>query len=158
VADATDTPALSAIAGTELRYDVVRYGRVSSIEEAASARSVPVSAVVKSIVVRRGDDDYVLVLVPGDRVLDWPKLRGLLGVSRLSLPDPEEAKAATGYERGTITPFGMSRSWPVIADAVVADFDLASIGGGSHGVAINVTGADLVAATGATVADVTKPR
>ena len=48
----------------------------------------------------------MFVLVPGDRVIAWPKLRALLGVTRLSMPDADAAKAATGYERGTITPDG----------------------------------------------------
>ena len=43
---------------------------------------------VKTIVVRRGEGDYLFVLVPGDRVISWPKLRALLGVSRLSMPPP----------------------------------------------------------------------
>ncbi len=67
--------------------------------------------------IRRAADDYVFVLVPGGRQIDWPKLRAHLGVKRLSLPDADEARAATGYERGTITPFGASHAWPVIADA-----------------------------------------
>jgi Aminoacyl-tRNA editing domain len=45
--------------------------------------------VVKTLVVRCGEDDFLFVLVPGDRVVSWPKLRALLGVSRLSLPDAE---------------------------------------------------------------------
>ncbi|HEV2951275.1 MAG TPA: YbaK/EbsC family protein, partial [Actinomycetota bacterium] len=43
------------------------------------------------MVVRRGAGDYMLVLVPAGRQIDWPLLRAHLGVSRLSLPDPEEA-------------------------------------------------------------------
>ena len=49
------------------------------------------------------DDDYLFVLVPGIATISWPKLRALLGVSRLSMPDAATALAATGYERGTIT-------------------------------------------------------
>ena len=105
--------------------------------------------------IRRGADDYVFVLVPGGRQIDWPKLRTHLGVSRLSLPDAEEAKTATGYERGTITPFGSSKAWPVIADARIAAIERVAIGGGGHGVNLHVAGADLVGLLGAEVADVT---
>ena len=66
---------------------------------------------------RRGDDDFLFVLVPGDdRESSWPKLRSLLGVSRLSMPDAAVARDVTGYERGTITPLGPLRPWPVIPD------------------------------------------
>jgi Cys-tRNA(Pro)/Cys-tRNA(Cys) deacylase len=112
---------------------------------------------VRTIVVRRGAGDYVFVLVPGGRQIDWPKLRAHLGVSRLSLPDAEEAKAATGYERGTITPFGATTAWPVIADATVATSERVAIGGGAHGVNLHLSSADLLAAVGAEVVDVTRP-
>ncbi|MGB1079647.1 MAG: aminoacyl-tRNA deacylase, partial [Candidatus Nanopelagicales bacterium] len=85
--------------GVEFRE--IQYGKVSSVEEAAAARGVSVAAVVKSLLVRRGDDDHLLVLVPGDRSISWPKLRAVLGVSRLSMPDATTALAVTGYERGT---------------------------------------------------------
>jgi prolyl-tRNA editing enzyme YbaK/EbsC (Cys-tRNA(Pro) deacylase) len=78
-------------------------------------------------------------------------------VKRLSLPDADEARDATGYERGTITPFGSTDAWPVVADAVIRDLDRVAIGGGGHGVNLHVRGADLVEYLGADVADVTKP-
>ena len=93
-------------------------------------------------------------LVPGDAEIAWPKLRALLGVSRLSLPDAATARKVTGYERGTITPFGASRAWPVIADASVTGRRV-SIGGGAHGVAIAVDADAMLAALDATVADIT---
>ena len=106
--------------------------------------------------IRRGADDYVFVLVPGGRQIDWPKLRAHLGVSRLSLPDAEEAKAATGYERGAITPFGSSNAWPVIADASIPAWDRIAIGGGGHGVNLHLSARDLVERLGADVVDVTR--
>ena len=81
-----------------------------------------------------------------------------LGTRRLSLPDAEEAREATGYERGAITPFGASHVWPVIADATVGDGDaLIAIGGGAHGVNLHLRAADLLKATGAELVDVTEP-
>jgi prolyl-tRNA editing enzyme YbaK/EbsC (Cys-tRNA(Pro) deacylase) len=97
------------------------------------------------------------VLVPGGRQIDWPKLRAHLGVSRVSLPDQAEALEATGYERGAITPFGSTRPWPVVADDVVPGRARVAIGGGARGVNLHVSGADLVATLGASVAGVTRP-
>ena len=138
-------------------HQVVRHERVGSLEEAAALRGVETSAIIKTIVVRRGEDDHLFVLVPGNRVIAWPKLRGLLGARRLSTPDAEDALAITGYAQGTITPFGASRSWPVIADERIAHGTV-SIGGGAPGVAITIDGAILVTVLGATVADVTEER
>src|SRR6476619_6264567 len=111
--------ALAALEASGIAYRVVRHGPVRSLEEAAAARGIEPRALLKSIVVRRADDDFLFVLVPGDREISWPKLRALLGVNRISMPDADSALAATGYERGTITPFGSSRPWPVVVDRSV---------------------------------------
>lgn len=152
-----DTPATRALSGTDLVYDAVRTERPSSAEESAALQGIALEQLLRSIVVRRGAHDYVFVLVPGGRQIDWPKLRAHLGVSRLSLPGAEEAKEATGYERGAITPFGSTTSWPVIADASVVAVERVAIGGGARGVNLHLASADLVRATSAAVVDVTKP-
>ncbi|HEX9034122.1 MAG TPA: YbaK/EbsC family protein, partial [Streptosporangiaceae bacterium] len=69
------TPALRAADDAGLGYRVIRHGPVRSLAEAAQARGVTPADVVKTLVVRRGDDDFVFVLVPGDRTISWPKLR-----------------------------------------------------------------------------------
>jgi Cys-tRNA(Pro) deacylase len=146
---------VAALDAAGLTYRVVQHGPVSSLAEAAQARGVEPADVIKTLVVRRGDDDYLFVLVPGDRAISWPKLRALLGVSRLSMPDAAAAKEATGYERGTITPFGSVRPWPVIADERMAGRTV-TLGGGAHGVAVLVAADAVVPALHAILADVTE--
>lgn len=145
--------ALAAVEATGIPYVVTRHGRVSSLEEAAAQRGVRPHDIVKTLVVRRGEDDFLLVLVPGDRRFSWVKLRALLGTNRLSMPDADGAFAATGYVRGTITPFGSSTAWPVVADLSVRGRQV-SLGAGAHGVAVTVSGDDLVRVLDAQVADV----
>jgi Cys-tRNA(Pro) deacylase len=148
--------ALAAVTAAGLEHRVVRHGRVGSLAEAAKARGVDERDVIKTIVVRRADEDFLFVLVPGDRTISWPKLRTLLGVSRLSMPDADTARTATGYERGTITPFGSTHAWPVVADERVRGREI-SLGAGGHGVAVIVGADDAITALGAVVADVTDP-
>ncbi len=78
-------------------------------------------------------------------------------MTRLSLPDAEEARAVTGYPRGAITPFGSTNPWPVIVDVSAMDRPRVAIGGGAHGVNVHLRPPALVAALGAVVADVTDP-
>ncbi len=147
--------AVGALEAAGIAYTITRHGPVSSLEEAARARGVEPRSIVKTLVVRRADDDYLFVLVPGDRQISWPKLRSLLGVSRLSMPHQDTAREVTGYERGTITPFGSTHPWPVIADAGVTG--TVSIGAGAHGIAATVDAHAMIEVLGAQVADVTEP-
>lgn len=135
---------------------MIRHGPVRSLAEAAEARGVEPADVVKTLVVRRGDDDFLFVLVPGDRQISWPKLRALLGVSRMSMPDAATARDVTGYERGTITPFGATRAWPVVADERVRGRRI-TLGGGAHGVAVALDADAALTVLGATVADASEP-
>jgi Cys-tRNA(Pro)/Cys-tRNA(Cys) deacylase len=153
---ARDTPAIRAARELGLPHEVRVIERARSVEEAAERLGVDPDHLLKTLVVRRGEDDHLLVLVPGPRQLDWAKLRAHLGVSRLSLPDAEAARAATGYERGTITPLGTSRPWPVIADASIAGAGTVTIGGGAHGVSLAVDADELLDAVEADVVDVTR--
>jgi Cys-tRNA(Pro)/Cys-tRNA(Cys) deacylase len=152
-----DTPALRAIAALGVVHRVVRSEAAGSAEEAAAIQGIEPGALIRTIVVRRGEEDYLFVLVPAGRRFDWPKLRAHVGVSRMSLPDAEEARRVTGYERYTITPFGSSRAWPVIADQSLAGRDVVSIGGGARGVNLHLSAADLFAAMHADVVDVSQP-
>jgi Cys-tRNA(Pro)/Cys-tRNA(Cys) deacylase len=154
VSDNTER-ATAAADALGLKHTVTRHGPVRSLAEAAAARGVEPRHIVKTMVVRLNDDDHRFVLVPGDRQIAWPKLRALLGVNRISMPSAETAYDVTGYVRGTITPLGSTSPLPVVADASI-DGPI-SIGGGAHGVAITVDAGELLAALGATVADVTEP-
>lgn len=152
-----DTPGLRALEGSGIAFDVVRTERPGSAEESAALQGIEVGQLLRTIVVRRGTDDYLFVLVPGGRQIDWPKLRAHLGVSRLSLPDVDEARRATGYERGAITPFGASTAWPVVADASIGSLGKVAIGGGARGVNVHLDANELLTKLLADVADVTRP-
>ena len=148
-------PAATAAAALGIGHRLLRHGPVTSVAEAAAAQGVEVRDLVKTLVVRRAADDYVLVLVPGDRSISWPRLRALLGANRLSMPDAATAREATGYERGTITPFGAARPWPVIADERTRGRTI-TLGAGERGVGLQVDADEAVAALGGTFADVTE--
>ncbi|HEX5018180.1 MAG TPA: YbaK/EbsC family protein [Actinomycetes bacterium] len=155
----TDSPkerVLAAAAALGVSAHLIEHEPVSSLAEAAAARGVDPADVVKTMVVRRGEGDYLLVLVPGDRVISWPKVRSLLGVNRLSMPDAGEAKTVTGFERGTITPFGLTTPLPIIADERLRG-RLVTLGAGQHNTAIAVDADAALAALDAEVADVTDP-
>jgi Cys-tRNA(Pro) deacylase len=127
-----------------------------SLAEAAALLGLSPADIVKTLVVKRSDDTFLYALVPGDRAISWPKLRAVVGVNKLQLPDPESARTATGYERGTIVPIGADGDWPVFADADIVGRRIA-MGAGAHGYSLFVDADALIAAYGATVADISQP-
>ena len=146
----------AAAAARGLEIEIKERPAAKSLPEAAEILGIPPSGIVKTLVVKRSDDTYLFALIPGDRAISWPKLRAVVGVNKLQLPDPERALAATGYERGTIVPVGSTRDWPVYADEGIVGRRVA-MGAGAHGYSMFVEADDLIAAYGATVADISQP-
>lgn len=139
-----------------LPIEVVERPNARSLAEAAELIGVPVSGIVKTLVVRRGEGDYLFALVPGGRKISWPKLRAAVGVNRLALAQADQALAATGFERGTITPIGSRTALPVFADSSIVGRRVA-MGSGTHDRSAFVNADALIASFGAVVADITDP-
>jgi Cys-tRNA(Pro) deacylase len=137
-----------------LAVEVIERPAADSLEAAAALLGIDPGDIVKTLVVKRHDGGFLLALVPGGRSIAWKKLRTVVGVNKLSMPDAATALEASGYERGTITPIGATGDLPVYADERVLGRRIA-LGAGRHGASAFVDGDALVAAYGATVADIT---
>jgi len=144
----------AAARGVNIR--IIERPAARSLAEAAALLGIQPSDIVKTLVVKRSDDTFLFALVPGGRKIAWAKLRSVLQVNKLQLPDASVALAATGYERGTITPFGSTTAWPVVADATMLGRTV-SMGAGEHGYSLFVDADALIAAFAAIVADITDP-
>ena len=145
----------AAASARGLAIEIRERPAASSLNEAAAILGIPPAGIVKTLVVKRSDDTYLFALIPGDRAISWPKLRAVVGVNKLQLPDPQRALDATGYERGTIVPIGSSTEWPIYADQQIVGQRIA-MGAGAHGYSLFVEADDLIAAYGATVADISQ--
>ncbi len=152
-----DTPGRTRVAedaaARGIAIDIVARPEARSLEEAAAILGVDPATIVKSLIVKRHDGTFLFALIPGDRQISWPKLRAAVGVNKLQLPDAAVALEATGYERGTITPFGSTTPWPVFADEQIVGRRIA-MGAGEHGFSAWVDADELIAGFAATVADI----
>lgn len=147
---------LADAAARGLDVEIVERLAAHSLEEAAGILGITPADIVKSLVVKHKDGSFLFALIPGDRQISWPKLRSLVGVNKLSLPPADVAFDATGYVRGTITPLGSTKAWPVYADHTITGRRI-SMGAGQHGYSAFVDADALTAALGATVADISDP-
>ena len=91
-------------------------------QQAADTHNVPVSNIVKSLLVKV-DNDFVLYLVPGDKRLDLDRVGGRMA-------NAEEVKDITGYSIGGVPPFGhKTKLKTYIEDGFNKDEILVSAGG-----------------------------
>jgi len=123
------------------RHDAAR--PVTSIEQAASDRGQRVSQIVRSILFRIAEDEFIMVLVAGPAQISWKALRKYLGRSRISMATEDDVFAVTGYRIGTVSPFGLLHQLKVVIDLSVIGEEEISIGSGMRNTAIILKSADL---------------
>lgn len=141
------TPALPALVELDSRgihYRVFQHaGEVHSLDQAALERGQQPEQVVRSILFRLAQDEYLMVLMPGPRQISWKALRRLLNQNRLTMATDEELLAVTGYQHGTVNPFGLPRVLRVLADRALFSLAEVSLGSGQRGTAILITPQEL---------------
>lgn len=142
-------PVARELSRRDIPHTVYRHpGRVNSLEQAAKERGQKTEQVVRSIVFRISDGDYVMVLIAGSSQISWSLLRRYLGVSRITMATPEEVLAVTGFETGAVSPFGMATQMRILVDRGLLDQDVVSIGSGERGVAIFIKPDDILRGLG----------
>ena len=144
-----DVPVSIALANMNIPHRVfVHQGPVRSIEQAAAERNQEVSQVVRSILFRLNQGEYAMVLIAGKQQISWKALRQHFGMSRLTMASPEEVLDVTGYQIGTVSPFGLKTPIPILADQNVFSQTAVSLGSGKSGAAIMMLTKDLKNALG----------
>ncbi len=116
---------------------------VHSFEQAASDRGQRASQIVRSILFRIAEDEFIMVLVAGSAQISWKLLRKHLGRSRITMATEDEVLAVTGYRIGTVGPFGLPNPLTVKLDASVMREEEVSIGSGMRNTAVILKSADL---------------
>ena len=116
---------------------------VNSFEQAASERGQKPGQVVRSILFRVSEAEFVMALVAGPAQVSWKILRKHLGRSRISMATEDEVLAVTGYRIGTVGPFGLPNQLKVLIDAGVMLEEEVSIGSGMRNTAVILKSADL---------------
>jgi Cys-tRNA(Pro)/Cys-tRNA(Cys) deacylase len=145
----TETPVSQALDALGVPYHLFTHpSPVLSLEQAAAERGQRPEQVVRSIVFRLGEDDFVMVLTAGPDQISWPDLRHHLGVSRLSMATKEEVLQRTGYVTGAVSPFGLPEPMRVLADRRVFEQEEISLGSGVRNTTVILKSDDLRRALG----------
>jgi len=143
------TPVTRALDKQSIPYRVFRHpGEVRSLEQAARERGQRPEQVVRSIVFRLAQDEFVMALIAGPAQVSWPALRAYLGQSRLTTATESEVLAATGYKVGAVSPFGLPTPMRVLVDRSVLQQEEVSIGSGERNVTVILQTDDLLTALG----------
>jgi len=143
------TPAAEVLTAMSIPHrEFTHPGPVESLEQAAAERGQHPDQVIRSILFHITEGEYMLVLTGGPQQIDWRKLRRYLGISRLRMANPEEVLDVTGFQIGSVGPFGLSRPIRTLVNRRLFEQEEVSIGSGVRGTTIFIKTKDLKRALG----------
>jgi Cys-tRNA(Pro)/Cys-tRNA(Cys) deacylase len=149
VADIHATPVTEALDSLGISYRFFRHpGQVTSLEQAAIERGQRPEQIIRSILFRLPEQNFVMVLVAGPVQISWPLLREYLEVSRMTMASPDEVRLVTGYPPGAVSPFGLPQTVRILLDRSVLKEVEVSIGSGVRNSTVILCREDLLLALG----------
>jgi Ala-tRNA(Pro) deacylase len=126
-------------------FEVLRHDPVYTSQQAADIRGTPLASGAKALVCK-GDDQFVLFVLPANLKLDSKAVRRARGWKKLRFSDGQEVAHLTGLEPGSIPPFGSLFGLPTLCDVRPGDNQTINFNAGDHRVSVSMSCADYVRA------------
>lgn len=116
-----------------------------------------IATVFKTLVLRGDRTGLFVCVVPGDHEVDLKAAARVSSNKKADLIAMKELLPTTGYIRGGCSPIGMKRPLPTFIHATCMEHNKIYISAGVRGLQIAISPADLIAYTGAEVAEISHP-
>ena len=154
------TNSMRLLEAKKIPYQVYEFSaEIRSAEEVAEALGAPLSQIYKTLVVTREHGQPLLVMVPGDRMLDLKSLAKAVGEKKLRMATHKEAEALTGLEVGGISPLSLlHKGFEVYADEAILSQPEVYVSAGCRGINLSLHPSDLLQVTNARVVQATGPQ
>lgn len=137
--------------------------KTPTVEAAAEAVGVQPEQIAKSVLfaIKEADDSFrpLLVVANGLARISYKKLAGHLDVSRrrLRMARPKQVLAMTGYEVGTVPPFGHKQSLQTLVDEGLTHQEVVYAGGGAIDVLLRIPVSELQRVLQAEIVSLVEP-
>lgn len=142
-----------------IQYELIPY-RVDETDLAATHVAAElgedIARVFKTLVLTSGPRQYLVCVIPGDMEVDLKKAARAAGAKKVEMIPMKELLPLTGYIRGGCSPIGMKKPFDTFIHNTATDFDAIFVSAGRRGLQLKIDPRQLIAFTGATVANLTK--
>jgi Ala-tRNA(Pro) deacylase len=124
-------------------FDVLRHEPVYTSEQAAAVRGTSLSSGAKALLCK-GDEKFVLFVLPADRKLASKAVRRGRGWRKLRFATADEVHELTGLKPGSIPPFGSLLNLPTLCDSRLSENETINFNAGDHGISVSMSYTDYV--------------
>jgi prolyl-tRNA editing enzyme YbaK/EbsC (Cys-tRNA(Pro) deacylase) len=124
--------------GKGVSYELITLTQpVHSVHDVQLACKCEASEVIKTLVFIGSNS--IVVVMPGDKRANITKIEKLTGEHGLRMAKPAEVKTLTGYDVGSVTPFGVNEAIKQIADNSVLTLPSLILGSGKSDSLIKIS-------------------
>jgi len=129
---------------------------VESVKSAAMASGFEEKNIIKTLLLKC-DDEIFAVMLPGDKKLDYKKIKKYIGCRKIRLLYPHEVKEVCGMNIGEVSPLTHTiAKLKLIADQSIVDRDIVLVGGGSLKNLVKINVKELIRVLNPELTDISK--
>ena len=141
----------------KIKYELIPY-QVDESDLAAThvaeQLGEDIATVFKTLVLEGDRTGYLVCVVPGNHEVNLKAAARVSGNKKVEMLAMKELLPTTGYIRGGCSPIGMKKRFPTYFHVTATGFETIFVSAGVRGLQLEISPADLIAFTQATLADV----
>jgi Ala-tRNA(Pro) deacylase len=134
---------VSILQKNKIAYEVVEHEPVYTNPAMAEALGVSEAETVKSLVLLTKEKQMVVLVLPGDKKVDWKKAAAGIGTKKVSFAKPEAVLEKVGCEVGCVPPFGQLTALPIFMDTELTRKNMVYFNPGRHDKSFKIKAWDL---------------
>ncbi|MGD8703156.1 MAG: YbaK/EbsC family protein [Desulfosarcina sp.] len=138
-----ETKIVEILKKNKIVYEVVDHEPVYTNPAMAEALGVSEAETVKSLVLVTKEKQMVVLVLPGDKKVEWKKAAAGIKTKKVSFAKPEAVLDKVGCEVGCVPPFGQLTPLPVYMDADLAKKEFVYFNPGKHDKSFKIKAWDL---------------
>ena len=127
----------------KISYEIVEHEPVYTNPAMAEALNVSESETVKSLVLKTKEGNMIVLVLPGNKKVDWKQAAAGAKTKKVSFAKPEEVSEAVGCEVGCVPPFGHMTEIPIYMDPDLTKKNFVYFNPGVHDKSFKVKAWDL---------------
>jgi Ala-tRNA(Pro) deacylase len=128
---------------TKVSYEIVEHEPVYTNPAMAEALNVRESETVKSLVLKTREGNMIVLVLPGNKKVDWKQAAAGASTKKVSFAKPEEVSEAVGCEVGCVPPFGHMTEIPIYMDPDLTKKNFVYFNPGVHDKSFKIKAWDL---------------
>ena len=127
----------------KVAYEIVEHEPVYTNPAMAEALNVSEAETVKSLVLKTKEGNMIVLVLPGNKKVDWKQAAAGAGTKKVSFAKPENVSEAVGCEVGCVPPFGHMTEIPIYMDPDLTKKNFVYFNPGVHDKSFKVKAWDL---------------